>query len=453
MIKDKILVIDDEAGIRSSLRGILEDEGYIVKTTDSGEKGLNLLRGENFDILLLDIWLPEMSGIDVLEKLKSTKDNIQVIMITGHGTIETAVKATKLGAYDFLEKPLSLEKVIVTVKNALRQKQLEEENIQLRDRALVRYRLVGNSASVKKLKEQIKALASNNARVLIIGEEGSGKELVAHLIHAASKRRNKRFVLVSSAAIPEEVVESQLFGSVVGTLSRSAHGHTGKLIQADGGTLYLDEIGDMSVATQDKLIRFVDEKEFEPIGSSETRSADVRLIAATSKDLKDLVRKNLFREDLYFKLNTVSLFISPLREKKEDIPLLIKHYLEQFAAEYGQKPKRIHQNVLAAFKGYSWPGNINELLNVIERFVIMVKDEEINGDHLSLLVEPRESRSRPRPAQAETLEQAREKFEKEFIHNTLLRHRWNVSKAAADLKVSQDQLHEKIKTLGLSILG
>lgn len=453
MIKDKILVIDDEAGIQSSLRGILEDEGYIVKTTDSGEKGLNLLRGENFDILLLDIWLPEMSGIVVLEKLKSAKNNIQVIMITGHGTIETAVKATKLGAFDFLEKPLSLEKVIVTVKNALRQKRLEEENIQLRAKSMARYKLVGQSASVKKLKQQIKSLATNNARVLITGEEGSGKELVAHLIHAAGERRNKRFVSLSSAAIPEELVESQLFGCVVGTLSRSSHSQPGKLIQADGGTLYLDEIGDMGLATQDKLIRFIDEKTFEPVGSSETRSADVRLIAATSKDLKDSIRKNVFREDLYFKLNTVSLFTSPLREKKEDIPLLIKHYLEQFAAEYGQQPKRIHQSVLAAFKDYSWPGNVNELINVIERFVIMVKDEEISSDHLSLLVEPRESRAQPRPPQGKTLDQARTKFEKEFIHSALVRHKWNVSEAAAALKVSQDQLHEKIKALGISILG
>lgn len=453
MIKDKILVIDDEAGIRSSLRGILEDEGYIVKTTDTGEKGLNLLRGENFDILLLDIWLPEMSGIEVLERLKSSKDNIQVIMITGHGTIETAVKATKLGAFDFLEKPLSLEKVIVTVKNALRQKRLEEENIQLRAKARAQLQIVGQSASVMKLKEQIKAVASNSARVLINGEEGSGKELVARLIHEASERRNKRFILVSSAAIPEDLIESQLFGCVMGTLPHGGHSQTGKLMQAGGGTIYLDEIGDMSLAAQDKLSRFIDEKEFEPLGSSETLAADVRLIAATSKDLRDLILKNKFREDLYFKLNTVSLITAPLREKKEDIPLLIKHYLEHFTAEYGQKPKRMHQNALSAFKGYSWPGNVNELINVIERFVIMVKDEEINSGHLSLLVEPRESLSQPRPAQAAALDLARENFEKDFIHKALVRHKWNVSKAASELRLSQEQLHEKIKILGISILG
>ncbi len=281
MIKDKILVIDDEAGIRSSLKGILEDENYIVKTADTGEKGLNLLKGDNFGLVFLDILLPEMNGIEVLENIQNAEDNTQVIIITAHGSIDMAVKATKLGAFDFLEKPLTLEKVVLTAKNALKQKELEEENIQFRERIRAKYRLIGKSAPIQKLREKIKTAAPTDGRVLIYGENGTGKELVAQLIHQESARKNKRFIQINAAAIPDDLIEIELFGYVSGALPNAVKDKKGKLILADGGTLFLDEIGDMSMKTQSKLVQVIEEQKYEPIGSTESISIDTRLIAAT----------------------------------------------------------------------------------------------------------------------------------------------------------------------------
>jgi two-component system nitrogen regulation response regulator NtrX len=453
MIKDKILVIDDEAGIQSSLKGILEDEGYIVETTDTGERGLDFLKRENFDLILLDIWLPQMSGLDVLEKIKGSEESLQIVMISGHGSIATAVKATKLGAYDFLEKPLSLEKVIITVKNALQQKRLEEENIQLKARLNAKYQLIGESPAILKLKDEIKLAAPTNGRVLIYGETGTGKELVARLIHQQSPRRNKRFIQINSAAIPDDLIENELFGYAVGDNTGTEKHKKGKILLADGGTLFLDEIGDMSVKTQAKLVRFIEEKTFKASDSSEPINADVRLIASTTKNLREFINNGNFREDLFFKLNIIPMVLPPLRERKEDIPLLIEYFLTYFAKEYGKKQKTMNEDALQAFINYSWPGNVSELINVIERFVIMVQEREIKSSHLSLLVEPMESQFISTVDEIQSLPQAKKQFEKEYIHKILLRHHWDITKTASELKIDEDLLQEKIRNLGISFLG
>jgi two-component system nitrogen regulation response regulator NtrX len=453
MIKDKILVIDDEAGIQSSLKGILEDEGYIVETTDTGERGLDFLKRENFDLILLDIWLPQMSGLDVLEKIKGSEESLQIVMISGHGSIATAVKATKLGAYDFLEKPLSLEKVILTVKNALQQKRLEEENIQLKARLNAKYQLIGESPAILKLKDEIKLAAPTNGRVLIYGETGTGKELVARLIHQQSPRRNKRFIQINSAAIPDDLIENELFGYAVGDNTGTEKHKKGKILLADGGTLFLDEIGDMSVKTQAKLVRFIEEKTFKASDSSEPINADVRLIASTTKNLREFINNGNFRKDLFFKLNIIPMVLPPLRERKEDIPLLIEYFLTYFAKEYGKKQKTMNEDALQAFINYSWPGNVSELINVIERFVIMVQEREIKSSHLSLLVEPMESQFISTVDEIQSLPQAKKQFEKEYIHKILLRHHWDITKTASELKIDEDLLQEKIRNLGISFLG
>jgi two-component system nitrogen regulation response regulator NtrX len=453
MIKDKILVIDDEAGIRSSLKGILEDEGYAVTTTDTGETGLDILKNENFDLVLLDIWLPQLNGLDVLAKIKTSDEDSQVVMISGHGSVAAAVKATKLGAYDFLEKPLSLEKVVLTVKNALRQKTLEEENIQLRERVKAKYHLIGESPAIQKLKDEIKLASPTSGRVLIYGETGTGKELVARLIHQQSPRRHKRFIQINSGAIPDDLIESELFGYSGKERADSERGKKGKILLADGGSLFLDEIGEMSLKTQAKLVRFIEEQKFEPLGSSESIISDVRLIASTRKNLREHIAAAKFREDLFFKLNIIPMAIPALRERKEDIPLLIDYFLNYFAKEYGKKQKTMDKEAMEAFINYSWPGNVSELINVIERFVIMVKEREIKSTHLSLLVEPIESQFISTVQENKPLWQAREQFEKEYIHQALIKHHWNIPKAASELILDEKDLEEKIKGLGISFLG
>lgn len=449
----KILIIDDEPGIRSALRGILEDEGFTVKATDTGEEGLHWMREENFDLILLDIWLPSMGGIEVLRKIKTNEESTQVIMITGHGSVETAVKATKLGAYDFLEKPLSLEKVVLTVKNALKQKRLEEENIQLREKIKIKYLLVGKSPAIQKLKAKIKKAAPTNGRVLIYGENGTGKDFIARLIHQQSSRKSKRFVQINSAAIPDELIESELFGYAKGSLTFAQEDRKGKLLLADGGTLFLDEIGDMSLKTQAKLVRIVEEQKFEPLGSSDSISIDTRFIAATNKNLRELISKGQFREDLFFKLNIIPIVIPPLRERKEDIPLLINHFLHYFSIEYGKKQKTMSQEAMKAFLNYSWPGNVSELINVIERFVIMVEEEEIKSSHLSLLVEPIEFQDLVGKDDTRSLKEAKGYFEREYIHKVLIKNSWDLSKTASALKVEDKDLRQKIKDLGITFLG
>jgi len=456
MTKENILIIDDEASICSSLKGILEDEGFLAKTADSGELGLELLKSQNFDLVLLDIWLPKMSGIEVLKKIKAMEESPPVVMISGHGTIETAVTATKLGAHDFLEKPLSLEKVILTVRNALRQKKLEEENLLLRERQRGRYYLIGESPSIQKLRKEMETAATSAGTVLIYGENGTGKELVARLIHQKSQRREKRFVEVSCSAVPDELMEMELFGYLKGAFPQAARDKKGKLLLAYDGTLFLDEVGDLSFKTQASLLRAISERSFEPLGAAAPLSFEGRVMAATSKSLRDLIAKGRFREDLFFKLNVITLTLPPLRERSEDIPLLIDHFLRHFAGEYGKKPKTMSPEALGAFLRYVWPGNVSELMNVIERFVIMVSEDVIDSSHLTLLVETRELEYFSEFFEGRddrTLDKAKEHFERRYIHEVLMRNGWDILQSASDLKLDEKELRERIKTLNITFVS
>jgi two-component system nitrogen regulation response regulator NtrX len=452
MSEEKILIIDDEASIRSSLRGILEDEGFQVKTAESGEEGLRLMNTQSFDLLLLDIWLPEMSGLDVLDKVQSLDDKPPVVIISGHGTVETAVKAVKLGAFDFLEKPLTLEKVVLTARNALKQSRLEEENILLRERFRERYHLAGRSRAMQKLRQDIAKAAPTNSRILIQGENGTGKELLARLIHEQSRRRDKRFLELNCAAVPPEMLESELFGYARGAVPHAVKDKKGKFLLADGGTLFLDEVGDLPPTTQARLVRVIEEQRFEPQGSTDSIAIDTRLVAATSRNLKELIGEKTFREDLFFKLNVIPLTIPPLRERPEDIPLLINHFLGYFAGEYGKKPKTMSPEAVEAFSNYYWPGNVSELMNVIERFVIMVDGPEITEANLSLLVEAREMEQVPGLGPAHSLAEALKLSEKKLIHEALLRNRWDMDKAADDLKIAALDLRHKVSDLQITLI-
>jgi two-component system nitrogen regulation response regulator NtrX len=453
MTKENILIIDDEASIRSSLKGILEDEGFLVKTAETGEEGLELLKNQNVDLVLLDIWLPGISGIDVLKSIKTAEENTQVVMISGHGTIETAVTATKLGAHDFLEKPLSLEKVVLTVRNALRQKKLEEENIQLREKQRSKYYLVGQSRSMQELRNGIDKAAISSGRVLIFGENGTGKALVARLIHQHSPRKEKKFMEVNCSAVPDDLMEGELFGYVKAAFPQAHKDKKGKLLLADEGTLFLDEVSDLSLKIQTKLNRAVEEQMFEPLGTSEPITFNTRLIAATSKNLREVIARGKFREDLYFKLNIIPLAVPPLRERTEDIPLLIEHFLKHFSGEYGKKPKTMSAEAMVAFLKYVWPGNVSELMNVIERFVIMVQEDEIASSHLSLLVETRELEHVSHFFEGHSLEKAEEQFQRRYIHRVLMRNNWEIPKAAFDLKIDEASLREKIKALNITFVA
>lgn len=447
MSEGKILVVDDEKSIRNSLRGVLEDEGYEVKEADSGESALELIKRERFDIIFLDVWLPGIDGIDVLMKLKEREDSAPVIMISGHANIETAVKATKIGAYDFLEKPLSSERVLLTIKNALKQKKLEEENVLLKERVKDKYRLIGESAAIKEIKKLTDDIAPTNGRVLITGENGTGKELVARLIHKKSLRKHKRFAEINCAAIPDELIESELFGYVKGAFTNALKDKKGKFLLADGGTLFLDEIGDMSLKTQAKVLRVIEEQKFEPLGSTESISIDTRIIAATNKDLEVEIKKGTFREDLYFRINVIPIHVPPLRERKEDIPLLAKHFLEEFSEEYGRKPKELTNDLIEKLMRYSWPGNVRELRNLIERLVIIVKEDKITSKDLPVLAEGKKTTEN-------FLElpyaEAKEVFEKALILKHLKDNNWNIAKTAQSLGMERTTLYKKMKALGIS---
>jgi len=430
MSNEKILIVDDEASIRSSLQGILEDEGFVIKTAESGEGGLAALKSQNVDLVLLDIWLPGMGGLEVLERIKAGEENPQVVMISGHGTIETAVKATRLGAFDFLEKPLSLEKVLLTVQHALRQKRLEEENVQLREKVRIKYPLIGKSPAIQKLRRDIELAAPSEGRILIYGENGTGREHIATLVHRQSRRKDNRFVGINCAAIPDDLIESELFGAVKGSLPNAVKDKKGKFLLADGGTLFLDEIGEMSLKAQAKLVRVIEEGKCEPVGSSESIAVDARILAASSKSLKELLAKGRFREDLFFKLNVIPLSIPPLRKKRKTMA--------------GEAEK--------AFLNYSWPGNVSELMNVLERFAIMVPDDEISAAHLGLLVEAREIELLPGMSAGRSLEAAREQFERRYIHKALGRSGWDIARTAAELKIEEADLESKIKAHGITFI-
>jgi two-component system nitrogen regulation response regulator NtrX len=446
-----ILIVDDEPGIRQSLKGALEDEGYKASTAESAEACLELLQKRPFDVVLLDIWLPGMDGLEALEKIKQSEDAPEVIMISGHGTIETAVRATKLGAFDFLEKPLSLEKMLILVKNAVEARKLESENRDLKKQVQSKSVIAGDSVPMKALRQQIGVMAPTNGRVLIYGESGTGKELVALAIHAQSLRKDALFVEVNCAAIPEDRIESELFGHRKGAFPGANEDKEGKFHKADGGTLFLDEVGDMSLKTQSKVLRTLEEQRFTPVGGDEPVTVDARVIASTNKDLEEEISKGNFREDLFYRLNVIPFYVPPLRERTEDIPQLARHFLKEFAATYSRRSREITDDAIETLMRYAWPGNVRELRNVIERIVIMNPTvAKLDRKHLPPLV----YRDGSRPARRggfSTLHQARAAYERDFILKKLDENHGNVTRTAEVLGLERSHLYRKMKTLGIAV--
>src|SRR5690242_5080950 len=377
-----ILIVDDEQGIREALSSILTDEGYETTSVSSGEECLRLLDQRSPDLVLLDVWLDGIDGLETLERMRQNGMSPMVVMISGHASIETAVRATKLGAFDFIEKPFSLEKVTLVIKNALEVHRLEQENRRLREELSGRTQLYGDSVPIRALRQQIALTAPTNGRVLIYGESGTGKELVARSLHAASLRNSRAFVEVNCAAIPEELIESELFGHVKGSFTGATDDKVGKFQKADAGTLFLDEVGDMSMKTQAKVLRVLEEQRFEPVGSNTAVTVDVRVIAATNKKLEDEIGRGTFREDLFYRLNVIPFFLPALRDRTEDIPLFVRRFLAEFSTAYGKRPREMSEAALEVLMRYSWPGNVRELRNLIERLVIVCPQQRIEPHHL-----------------------------------------------------------------------
>ncbi len=445
-----ILIVDDESSIRDSLRGVLEDEGFRADAVGNGEQCLHVLADQHFDVVLLDVWLPGMDGLETLRKIRELEAPPEVIMISGNGTIETAVRATKLGAYDFLEKPLSVDRTLNLVRHAIDAKNLRRENRDLKRQLQAKSVIAGNSVPMKALRQQIAIMAPTNGRVLIYGESGTGKELVAHAIHAQSLRKDERFVEVNCAAIPEDLIESELFGHKQGSFPGATSEKEGKFQQSSGGTLFLDEVGDMSLKTQAKVLRTLDEQRFTPVGSSEPITVDVRVIASTNKDLEEEISRGNFREDLFYRLNVIPFFVPPLRERKEDVPLLARHFLKEFAAAYGKRPREISDDAVQALTRYSWPGNVRELRNLIERIVIMNPTTlRFERKHLPPLIY-RDGAHRTANGEFSTLHQARNAYERDYILKKLDENHGNVSRTAETLGLERSHLYRKMKALGIS---
>ena len=451
-MKPTILIVDDEPGVQKALTGVLSDEGYAVECVSTGEACLDRVARHPVDLIVLDVWLPGMDGLATLARLRERQVDAQVVLISGHGNIESAVRAIKMGAFDFVEKPLSLDKTVLVVNNALRQRRLEAENRALRARVDRTQTMVGESHAMRQLREQVAMAAPTNGRVLIYGENGTGKELVAKTIHALSRRRAGAFIEVNCAAIPEELIESELFGHVRGAFTGAVADRRGKFELADGGTLFLDEIGDMSVKTQAKVLRVLQEQTLEAVGGTTRIKVDVRVLAATNKDLQTEIRAGRFREDLYFRLSVIPIFVPPLRDRQEDVPLLADHFMAEFAREYGRRVKTLEPGAITAIQQYSWPGNVRELRNVIERLMIMVPGDSITQADLAFL--DRDVVASPEPvapnAPRLTLHEARDRFERALILRTLAEQQGNMSRTADVLGVERSNLYRKMKAFGIA---
>ena len=451
---ETICVVDDEPAILNTLSSILEDEGYQVLEAKNGAEALRVVRNDSPDLVILDIWMPEMDGLEALKRLRAQYPKLLVVMMSGHGSIETAVKATKLGAYDYLEKPLDLEKVTILVRNALHQRKLEEENINLRIQVERRFELVGSSLAMERLREMIEMAAPANSRVLIAGANGTGKELVARAIHLKSPRHNRPFVEINCAAIPETLIESELFGHEKGAFSGATAMKRGKFELADGGTLFLDEIGDMSLSTQAKVLRALQEQQFTRVGGTKLLNVQVRVIAASNKDLAEEIEKGNFREDLYYRLNVLPITVPTLKERREDIPELAKYFIKSHSEEQGLKVKSLGRSALEVLQRHDWPGNIRELRNLMERLLIMVPSPVIEGPDVEMFLQGRSTNQVPGVSVGThygSLREARNAFEREVISQKLRENNWNVSKTADDLKIERSHLHRKIKLLHVEL--
>ena len=446
-----ILVVDDEANIRESLEGILREEGYTVTSTGSGEEAIVLLRDAPYDVLLLDIFLPDRDGLDVLNDMRSLsgENRPEVIVISGHATIETAVKATKLGAFDFLEKPLLLERTLIVVKNAVDAHRLRNENLEYKRQLAVETTITGDSVPAKAIRQQIKLMAPTTGRVLIYGESGSGKELIARAIHAASPRQDRVFVELNCAAIPEDFIESELFGYRNSAIPGGPPEKRGTFERANEGTLFLDEVGDMSLKTQAKVLRALDEQSFVPVGATQPIRVDVRVIAATNKNLEEETAKGNFREDLFYRLNVMPFFVPPLRERKEDIKPLVREFLRLFGREYGRPRIEIGEDAIDLLKQYPWPGNVRELKNVLERVLILNPHiNRIERRHLPMLMHRRREK---RSEDFSTLHQAREAYEREYILKKIDECHGNMSRAAESLGLERSHLYRKMRSLAINV--
>ena len=446
-----ILIVDDEPGVRSALSGVLRDEGYAVDAVESGEACLERLACDAYDVVLLDVWLPGIDGLATLARMRERQHDAQVVVISGHGNVESAVRAIKMGAFDFVEKPLSLEKTVLVVRNALRQRHLEAENLALRAKVDAQYTMIGESVAMARLREQVAMAAPTNGRVLIFGENGTGKELVARNIHAMSRRRGGPFVEVNCAAIPEELIESELFGHVRGAFTGAVADRRGKFELAHGGTIFLDEIGDMSLKTQAKVLRVLQEQVVEAVGGSARIRVDARVVAATNKDLTAEIRSGGFREDLYFRLNVIPIVVPPLRERQEDIPVLANHFMAMLAREYGRRPKTFDSDTVASLQRHPWPGNVRELRNVIERLMIMVPGDRITPADLTLLdgALAEGPTTVGRAMELAPLHEARDQFEKNYILRALAAQQGNISRTAEALGVERSNLYRKMRSFGI----
>ncbi|MDJ0720253.1 MAG: sigma-54 dependent transcriptional regulator [Desulfobacterales bacterium] len=447
-----ILVVDDEPSIVQSMKGLLSDEGFEVLTASNGYEALQMIDNESPDLILLDIWMPGIDGLETLKEIKTSNPFIQVIIITGHGNIETAVKATKLGAFDLIEKPLSFDKTIVAINNALNFRRLEEENRFLRKKTLEKHSIDGQSGPIQTLKQKIAAVAPKDSWVLIYGENGTGKELVARTIYQLSPRVDKPFVDVNCAAIPEALIESNLFGHEKGAFRGATGKKRGTFEMANDGTIFLDEISDMSLKTQAKILRVLQEQKFQRVGGGRVLSVDVRVIAATNKNLRQEIEKGNFREDLYHRLNVVPIEVPSLRERQEDIPLLVDLFLRESARLNGEPPKTMAADALELLAHYHWPGNVRELKNLVEHLAILAPDAVITpedipvGYHAGLLCESAPSE---KYLGIDNFKEAKKAFERFYIRSKLTDNKGNITQTAKKIGVGRSYLHKKLKQLGL----
>jgi len=457
-MKARILVVDDEPEIRRSVRMILEYEGYDVQEASSGPEALALVEREPPDLMFLDIKLGGIDGLETLQKIRQTNETLPVVIISGHGTVSTAVEATKLGAFDFIEKPLASERVLVTIRNALDQTRLVDENRTLKRAVEARHQMIGESVSLRQIWDSIKRAAPTTATVLLLGESGAGKELVARAIHRNSLRSRERFIQVNCAAIPEELIESELFGHEKGSFTGATEKRIGKFEQADRGTIFLDEVGDMSAKTQAKVLRVLQEGEVERLGSAKTIKVDVRVIAATNKDLEAEIERGTFREDLYFRLSVIPIRVPPLRDRREDIPALVRHFVDLFSRENNRRPQRFTPAALEFMQKARWKGNVRELKNTVERLLIMTPGDAIDVDDLRDVVRVETRPAAPAasgdggaaPLAPGTLREFKESAERKFLVEKLRENAWNISKTAEVIGTPRSNLYKKLEQYAIT---